>query len=73
MDAQAWWESWICVILGHFIAAVPTVMTGRAGAVYHVPFPVLARSSFGVIGAYWPVFNREAMTIVWTGVQMVQT
>ncbi|KAI1609774.1 permease for cytosine/purines, uracil, thiamine, allantoin-domain-containing protein [Exophiala viscosa] len=69
----AWWEAWICVILGHFIAAVPTVMTGRGGAVYHVPFPVLARSSFGVIGAYWPIFNREAMTIVWTGVQMVQT
>lgn len=48
-------------------------MTGRGGAVYHVPFPVLVRSSFGVIGAFWPVFNREAMTIIWTGVQMVQT
>lgn len=48
-------------------------MAGRGGAVYHVPFPVLARSSFGVIGALWPVFNREAMTIIWTGVQMVQT
>ncbi|KAL6248825.1 hypothetical protein RBB50_003888 [Rhinocladiella similis] len=72
-NGLSWWEAWICVILGHFIAAVPTVMTGRGGAVYHVPFPVLVRSSFGVIGAFWPVFNREAMTIIWTGVQMVQT
>ncbi|CAK7227148.1 hypothetical protein SBRCBS47491_006471 [Sporothrix bragantina] len=68
-----WWETWLCVIIGHFIVAVPMVMGGRPGAVYHVPFPVLARSSFGIWGSYWPIFNRNAMTIIWTGVQGVTT
>ncbi|KAF2493422.1 hypothetical protein BU16DRAFT_551281 [Lophium mytilinum] len=67
------WEAWLCVILGHWIVVVPLLMTGRPGAKYHVPFPVIVRASFGVWGSYWPLFNRNAMTIIWSGVQMVTT
>lgn len=45
---------------------------GRAGAVYHISYPSIARASFGVWGAYWPVVNRVVMTLVWTGVNAVQ-
>ncbi|EHL03510.1 putative Uncharacterized permease C29B12.14c [Glarea lozoyensis 74030] len=45
------------------------VMTGRIGATYHISFPVVARSSFGIWGALWPVFNRAAMACIWYGVQ----
>lgn len=53
------------------IAAVFCV-NGRAGAVYHIPYPVIARACFGVWGAYWPIVNRVVMTLVWTGVNAVQ-
>ncbi|KAL6416165.1 putative uracil permease protein [Ilyonectria robusta] len=67
----SWWEAWICVILGHLIVAFFMTAIGRGGAVYHLGFPTLARSSFGIFGSLWPIFNRNAMTIIWTGVQGV--
>lgn len=65
----SWWQSWICVWIGYSIAASFVVTTGRIGATYHIGFPVTARSSFGIWGALWPVFNRAAMATVWYGVQ----
>ncbi|KAF2793927.1 NCS1 nucleoside transporter family [Melanomma pulvis-pyrius CBS 109.77] len=69
----SWYEAWICVVFGHWLVAIPLVMTGRPGATYHIPFPVIARASFGIWGSYWPLINRNAMTIIWSGVQMVTT
>ena len=43
------------------------VVNGRVGSVYHVGFPVYCRSSFGVYGAAWPVFNRALSACVWNG------
>jgi NCS1 family nucleobase:cation symporter-1 len=65
----SWWQSWICVWLGYTIAAMFVCLTGRIGAGYHIGFPVVARSSFGIWGALWPVFNRAAMACIWYGVQ----
>ncbi|KAL2760134.1 hypothetical protein ACRALDRAFT_1046582 [Sodiomyces alcalophilus JCM 7366] len=65
----SWWQAWLCVWIGYFVAAVFVVLAGRVGAVYHISFPVVARSSFGVWGGLWPVFNRTVMACVWYGVQ----
>ncbi|RPA81589.1 hypothetical protein BJ508DRAFT_209102 [Ascobolus immersus RN42] len=64
-----WWQSWLCVWSGYFLAACFLCLNGRIGAVYHVGFPVISRSSFGIWGALWPVFNRAVMACVWYGVQ----
>ncbi|KAH6634656.1 permease for cytosine/purines, uracil, thiamine, allantoin-domain-containing protein [Chaetomium sp. MPI-SDFR-AT-0129] len=65
----SWWQSWLCVWLGYAISACFICMTGRIGATYHIGFPVASRSSFGIWGSLWPVFNRAAMACVWYGVQ----
>ncbi|KAG9236402.1 permease for cytosine/purines, uracil, thiamine, allantoin-domain-containing protein [Amylocarpus encephaloides] len=65
----SWWQSWLCVWIGYSIAACFIVLTGRIGATYHISFPVASRSSFGIWGALWPVFNRAAMACIWYGVQ----
>ncbi|APA07597.1 hypothetical protein SS1G_00890 [Sclerotinia sclerotiorum 1980 UF-70] len=65
----SWWQSWLCVWIGYSIAACFIVLTARIGATYHLSFPVVARSSFGIWGALWPVFNRAAMACIWYGVQ----
>ncbi|CEH17938.1 Uridine permease/thiamine transporter/allantoin transport [Ceraceosorus bombacis] len=64
-----WWEALIATALGYSITACFIVMSARLGAVYHVPFPVIVRSSFGLFGAIWPVINRAVMACVWQGVQ----
>jgi NCS1 family nucleobase:cation symporter-1 len=65
----SWWQSWLCVWFGYALAACFVCMTGRIGAMYHISFPVVSRSSFGIWGALWPVFNRAAMACIWYGVQ----
>jgi len=57
----SWWQSWLCVWIGYTIAGFFICLTGRIGATYHIGFPVVARSSFGIWGSLWPVFNRAAM------------
>ncbi|KAI9840840.1 MAG: hypothetical protein M1838_003878 [Thelocarpon superellum] len=69
ISGLSWWQAWICVWLGYFIAGAFICSTGRIGAVYHIPFPVVSRASFGIWGSLWPVFNRAAMACIWYGVQ----
>lgn len=65
----SWWQAWICVWIGYTIAGFFVVLTARIGAQYHIGFPVVNRSSFGIWGSLWPVFNRAVMACVWYGVQ----
>ncbi|PGH17589.1 hypothetical protein AJ80_04768 [Polytolypa hystricis UAMH7299] len=69
VDGLSWWQSWLCVWSGYFIAGMFVCITARIGAVYHISFPVGVRASFGIWGSLWPVFNRAAMACVWYGVQ----
>ena len=66
------WESLACAFGGQCLIAFVITLNGRAGAVYHVGFPVLNRAAFGIWGAWWPTFNRAVMAIVWNGVNAVQ-
>ncbi|OIW31844.1 uracil permease-like protein [Coniochaeta ligniaria NRRL 30616] len=69
VNGLSWWQSWLCVWIGYSIAGCFICMTGRIGATYHIGFPVINRSSFGIWGSLWPVFNRAAMACIWFGVQ----
>ncbi|KAH9941577.1 permease for cytosine/purines, uracil, thiamine, allantoin-domain-containing protein [Epithele typhae] len=65
----SWWQAWICVWIGYGVVAPFIVANARPGAMFHVTFPVVARTSFGVWGSLWCVFNRGAMACIWYGVQ----
>ncbi|KAH7878426.1 permease for cytosine/purines, uracil, thiamine, allantoin-domain-containing protein [Lentinula edodes] len=65
----SWWQAWICVWIGYGIVAPFIVLNARPGAIFHITFPVVARTSFGLYGSLWCTFNRGAMACVWYGVQ----
>ncbi|KIK52903.1 hypothetical protein GYMLUDRAFT_77689 [Collybiopsis luxurians FD-317 M1] len=65
----SWWQAWICVWIGYGIVAPFIVLNARPGAIFHVTFPVVARTSFGLYGSLWCTFNRGVMACVWYGVQ----
>ncbi|KAK7463098.1 uracil permease [Stygiomarasmius scandens] len=65
----SWWQAWICVWIGYGIVAPFIVLNARPGAIYHVTFPVVARTSFGLYGSLWCTFNRGVMACIWYGVQ----
>jgi nucleobase:cation symporter-1, NCS1 family len=65
----SWWQAWICVWIGYGVVAPFIVLNARPGAIYHITFPVVARTSFGLYGSLWCTFNRGVMACVWYGVQ----
>ena len=46
-----WWQAVMTIMLGNLIVCVPMVLIAHAGTRYGIPFPVLARASFGVRGS----------------------
>lgn len=64
-----WWEAWLAIWLGYFIAAGLITLCGRVGSYAHISFPVACRSSFGIYGSVWPVLNRVVLAIIWFGSQ----
>jgi NCS1 family nucleobase:cation symporter-1 len=64
-----WWQAILTIFLGNTIVLLPMILNGRAGAKYGIPFPVLARSSFGVVGANIPALLRAIVACGWFGIQ----
>jgi hypothetical protein len=48
---MTWWQALLTVSLGNLIVLVPMLLNAHPGTKYGIPFPVLARASFGVKGA----------------------
>src|SRR3989475_7120659 len=69
--ASGWtWQSAVgAVILGNFVVLVPIALNSHAGTRYGIPFPVLARASFGVLGANIPALLRGLVACGWFGIQ----
>jgi nucleobase:cation symporter-1, NCS1 family len=63
------WQVGIAMVIGIFIVYGFMLMSGRAGQQTGVPFPVLARLSFGVRGANFPALVRAIIGIAWYGIQ----
>ena len=53
------------VFLANCIVLVPMVLIGRVGPKYGIPFPVLARASFGVKGSNLPAVLRGLVGCGW--------
>ena len=64
-----WWEAILTIALGNLIVLVPMILNAHAGARYDIPFPVLARASFGTLGANVPAVLRALVACGWFGIQ----
>jgi NCS1 family nucleobase:cation symporter-1 len=64
-----WKQALFTVFLGNIIVLVPMLLNAHAGAEYGIPFPVFARSSFGVLGANVPAVLRALVACGWFGIQ----
>ncbi|TEA22039.1 Allantoin permease [Colletotrichum sidae] len=64
-----WQQALISCILGSLTAAVIVTGMARPGVMYHLGYPVLARSVMGMYGSYFFVFIRAIVCIIWYGIQ----
>ena len=74
LDQGFTWQMavWL-VFLANCIVLVPMVLIGRVGPKYGVPFPVLARASFGVKGANLPAVLRGLVACGWLFIMLSLT
>ncbi|CAG8334741.1 unnamed protein product [Penicillium nalgiovense] len=59
------------VALSFFIISLVIAANGTVGAIYHVPFPVIARASWGFWGSYIAIISRVILAIFWFAIQNV--
>jgi len=64
-----WWQAILTIFIGNTVVLIPMILNGHAGAKYGIPFPVLARASFGVKGANIPAILRAIVACGWFGIQ----
>jgi nucleobase:cation symporter-1, NCS1 family len=63
------WQVLISLTIGITVLYLGLLLAGRMGVETGVPFPVLARLSFGVWGANLPALIRAVIAIAWYGIQ----
>ena len=64
-----WKQAVATVFIGNTIVLVPMLLNSHPGARYGIPFPVLARASFGVLGANFAAVLRALVACGWFGIQ----
>ena len=64
-----WSQAVFTVFVGTGIVLVPMLLNSHPGAQYGIPFPVLVRASFGVLGANIPAVIRALVACGWFGIQ----
>jgi nucleobase:cation symporter-1, NCS1 family len=62
-------EALLAILLANVVVLFPLTLNAFAGTKYGIPFPVLLRSSFGVIGSNVPCLIRAVVACGWFGIQ----
>jgi NCS1 family nucleobase:cation symporter-1 len=63
------WEVFLALIVGITVVYFLMNLSGIAGQRHGIPYPVLARLSFGLFGANIPALIRAIIAIFWYGIQ----
>jgi nucleobase:cation symporter-1, NCS1 family len=64
-----YWQSILVIFLSQFISSLAMLFNSRCASVYHIGYPVVARSVFGMWGSYYYVGARAVLAIIWYSVQ----
>ncbi|MBG4777936.1 NCS1 family nucleobase:cation symporter-1 [Pseudomonas aeruginosa] len=62
-------EALLAILLANLVVLIPLTLNAFAGTRYGIPFPVLLRASFGIIGSNVPCLIRAVVACGWFGIQ----
>ena len=65
-----WWQATLIIAAGNLIVLVPIILNSHPGTKYGIPFPVIARASFGIRGANLATMARGIVGAGWFGIQV---
>lgn len=58
------------VFIGAFISGLVAFLCGEPGVLYHLGFPMMSRSTFGMYGAWFVIMIKCFVNFIFCGVQM---
>ncbi|KAH0290790.1 allantoin, partial [Aureobasidium melanogenum] len=64
-----YWQAILAIFISQFISSIAMLFNSRCASVYHIGYPIVARSVFGMWGSYYFVGARAILAVVWFGVQ----
>lgn len=60
-----WWQSILTIFLSQLISSIAMFFNSRCASVYHIGYPIVGRSVFGMWAAYYFVGVRAALAVIW--------
>ena len=60
-----WWQAIIAILVAEIVGACASALNSRFAEVYHIGYPVVARSVFGIYGSFYAVFARAVLAIIY--------
>src|ERR1043166_4404062 len=64
-----WKQALFTILAGNVIVLMPILLNSHPGTKYGIPFPVLARASYGIVGSNVPALMRAIVACGWFGIQ----
>lgn len=68
-----WWQAIVAIFIAQFIGAAASALNSRCAEVYHIGYPVVARSVFGTYGAYYAVGARAVLACIYYSLKRMPT
>lgn len=59
-----WWQSIIVIFVSQLISSIAMFFNSRCASAYHIGYPVVARSVFGMWGSFYVVAARAMLAIL---------
>jgi len=66
---MAWYQALFTIFLANVLVLIPMLAISHAGTKYGIPYPIIARASFGTYGANLPALIRAVVACFWFGIQ----
>jgi NCS1 family nucleobase:cation symporter-1 len=66
---MAWYQALFTIFLANVLVLIPMLAISHAGTKYGIPYPIVARASFGSYGANLPALMRAFVACGWFGIQ----
>ena len=60
-----WWQAIVAIFVAEFISGIASALNSRCAEVYHIGYPVVARSVFGIHGSFYAVAARAVLAVIY--------
>ncbi|RDW59580.1 hypothetical protein BP6252_12667 [Coleophoma cylindrospora] len=65
-----WWQAIISILIAQIIGASASALNSRCAEKYHVGFPIVARATFGMYGAFYAVGARAVLAVIYYSLKL---